>query len=1172
MKEIIINVDAYNENSIRTVEGDNLSEVYKIYILKNKRRIDLTNKIAVMAYVDEYGSKRSNILNLNITNAAEGEIELPITNIISEHNGVYACQVAIYGENNSLEQTAPFSLIVENNIFSKISNSAINSTDFHILSEAIKTTNAYASKLKLNTDDLELQYANRLNSKMDRNAILSMANIGQDVKEAMTGGSVAVVGKNAVSTINLTDGAVNEYKTNFLENTKNLFNTRTVSTKGYWKSIATGNSETNEYTTDLCYSDFIPVSSSTYYVSTPSITHSYCQYDSNKAFIKGDRYSSAFETAENAAYIVLNVNFDSASKIQLESGKINTEFEDYMLDFPLLKTDIVLKDYIKTNEDRVNVLDKSYFALNNTFNFDSKSKIINYPDTTGVYAYTTSTFSGWGTEIGKHKNIKSISFKIKSRSNPITKVKIRLTYDNFEGELIHEELRTVNINGEENIKIDFNSPIKNTENKIIFLSYLCNDLTDLYCSESQFIEKPDNVYWINGSLDLSSKQLNAGGTSSIQVKIEKDDSSYDLEKGLVNYSDVLKREALENSFNLVDRFKVTNTTGKDEFENYATSTFSGWGSFLGNYSNIEALKFKVKNRDTIKSTKNIKCWITEFNKDGEILFTKDLNVNIKPNETKDIIIKFDEPFNKEGKKLFLCYATDTLTTLIATNTDEAYNDTTIGWMTYTTNTNISSVTPKSFSKVSGSTGDTKAIKIDLGITEQLLNPTKDFIESLPKSDDKNIIENLRVILPNTITAVVGDTLQLFYRGMVEAVNPYNYDIRVRCQKGKAFTRYFEFTPNAGDVGEYDFSVEVYNNAKELLGNAKCKLKVVNTTGTVSTEKNILCVGDSLTAGGVWCKEAMRRLVESGGDPVGLNKSNINFIGTQKNGNCSFEGYGGWIWGSYLIEPNVTKEDIWVYCTHNKNSGDQHSIWQDAKGAKWKLETIESNRLKFTRYNQQTSPIPTAPGVLTHVENAINTESISFSKCTVADANPFWSFNTNRVDFKEYCKTHNFNGIDYVYTLLTWNGSRVDMATIEDNKNVIAQAKQFIDALHRDYPNAKVRIMGIQLPSLNGGTGANYGANGGYADTYGLVRGVFGLNLAYQEFANREEYKDFVEFVNVSTQFDSENNMPSTKVYVNTRSKKTEDRGTNGVHPTEEGYMQIADVAYRQLVRDLLQNQ
>lgn len=163
MKEIIVNVDNYNENSIKTIEGDNLSEVYKIYICKNKRRIDLTNKIAIMAYVNEYGNKKSNILALNITNASQGEIELPITNVISSENGVYACQIAIYGENNSLEQTAPFNLIVENNIFSKISNAAINSSDFQILSEAIKTTNEYGEKLKEGTENIELQYANKLN-------------------------------------------------------------------------------------------------------------------------------------------------------------------------------------------------------------------------------------------------------------------------------------------------------------------------------------------------------------------------------------------------------------------------------------------------------------------------------------------------------------------------------------------------------------------------------------------------------------------------------------------------------------------------------------------------------------------------------------------------------------------------------------------------------------------------------------------------------------------------------------------------------------------------------------------------------------------------------------------------------------------------------------------------
>ena len=43
----------------------------------------------------------------------------------------------------------------------------------------------------------------QLNTKMHKNSIISMANMGQDVKEAMTGGSVAVVGLNSVDIPNL---------------------------------------------------------------------------------------------------------------------------------------------------------------------------------------------------------------------------------------------------------------------------------------------------------------------------------------------------------------------------------------------------------------------------------------------------------------------------------------------------------------------------------------------------------------------------------------------------------------------------------------------------------------------------------------------------------------------------------------------------------------------------------------------------------------------------------------------------------------------------------------------------------------------------------------------------------------------------------------------------------
>ena len=35
-------------------------------------------------------------------------------------------------------------------------------------------------------------------------------------------------------------------------------------------------------------------------------------------------------------------------------------------------------------------------------------------------------------------------------------------------------------------------------------------------------------------------------------------------------------------------------------------------------------------------------------------------------------------------------------------------------------------------------------------------------------------DSIKISLPDKIYAVVGDTLQLFYRGIIQAVNPYNY--------------------------------------------------------------------------------------------------------------------------------------------------------------------------------------------------------------------------------------------------------------------------------------------------------------------------------------------------------------------------------------------------------------
>ena len=159
-----------------------------------------------------------------------------------------------------------------------------------------------------------------------------------------------------------------------------------------------------------------------------------------------------------------------------------------------------------------------------------------------------------------------------------------------------------------------------------------------------------------------------------------------------------------------------------------------------------------------------------------------------------------------------------------------------------------------------------------------------------------------------------------------------------------------------------------------------------------------------------------------------------------------------------------------------------------------------------------------------------------------------------------------NIVDIVYTLLSWNGLSAGMT---DFSTILSMVKTFTDTLHAEFPDAKLRIMGLQVPSVNGGMGANYGATGtSYSDRYGMVVTALNMNQAYQDFANQDDYKSFVEFVNISSQFDSEYNMPQAEATVNTRSSLTEQRGTNGVHPSDNGYMQIADVVYRNLMASL----
>ena len=422
----------------------------------------------------------------------------------------------------------------------------------------------------------------------------------------------------------------------------------------------------------------------------------------------------------------------------------------------------------------------------------------------------------------------------------------------------------------------------------------------------------------------------------------------------------------------------------------------------------------------------------------------------------------------------------------------------------------------------------------------------------------------RVVLPKSYQAVVGDTLQLFYRGIVEHPNPYIFNIEFISDIGAVYPRYFEITPSEDDVGEHKLTVNVRLSNDTVIAAGECIIEVVRVGDAPQNEVTVLAVGDSLTRSGVWVNEAYRRLTSHGGNPEGNGIPNVKFIGSVHELSVGYEGYGGWKWESYLKDYDPLKADMFITTHHNKTARDMHSLWKDEGGAIWSLETIYPEKIKFTRYENHRSEMPSS-GTLVHYKNAEHDEDIIIDGVETGPANPFYDQETRSVNFKSYAKRQGVEKIDYLYTLLTWNGLGAYHMAADAVDVQVKNAKTFLRLFHGDFPDAKVKLMGIPYPSVNGGTGASYGAGSVYSNAYGLCRQVMEMNIAYRELSESDEFSHYVEFINVSGQFDAEYSMPSKEKSVNLRSTEKEVIGTNGVHPTNGGYLQIADAASRNMV-------
>lgn len=176
-------------------------------------------------------------------------------------------------------------------------------------------------------------------------------------------------------------------------------------------------------------------------------------------------------------------------------------------------------------------------------------------------------------------------------------------------------------------------------------------------------------------------------------------------------------------------------------------------------------------------------------------------------------------------------------------------------------------------------------------------------------------------------------------------------------------------------------------------------------------------------------------------------------------------------------------------------------------------------------------------------------------------NPFWNSTTSKFDFSLYMSNQGYTSVDYVLINLGINdmSGYTDDATLKkDMPKFLANLQTMIDSVHAYNPNVKVGVFITPQPSYHQDAfGKSYGT--GRNQWRYKRNAILWVKTMVDYFKGKEASNIYLVPVNVN--LDTEHNMPTETVPVNSRNSQTIVRQNNGVHPAESGYYQMSDMVY-----------
>jgi len=165
---------------------------------------------------------------------------------------------------------------------------------------------------------------------------------------------------------------------------------------------------------------------------------------------------------------------------------------------------------------------------------------------------------------------------------------------------------------------------------------------------------------------------------------------------------------------------------------------------------------------------------------------------------------------------------------------------------------------------------------------------------------------LRLTLPPTFYAVVGQPMRVYFDNIVLTPKPESYQFAVGCKLGTSETRCWTVEPQAGDVGQHPWEIVVTDRQRKRVAAGRCMLHVAPADAGQDRQVRLLIVGDSLTNATAYPNE-IGRLLGQPGNPrwtmIGTNRPASALPGV------GHEGYGGWTWARFATHYAPPTDDI-----------------------------------------------------------------------------------------------------------------------------------------------------------------------------------------------------------------------------------------------------------------------